>query len=546
MDLSQRRLGQAATSCLLSAITAAVLLGCGGGGGSAAKTTTPAKASPSVLVDWPARTRNISGPSSALSASFTLQPLNVSGASIAFSGDRSNNLSAHTDTYTTSTQGAVGEYQLSATFYASAGETGVVVGTASSQVDLTASGALTQINGAALALSFSPTIQSTVVGSGQTAPFFTTTQLSATSYDSNNNVVVVSPGSYTWTQVTGSSVFSVTPDGIVTPLASGSGTVTATIDGVTSPSVSVSMSPGVMVMNYPASSFAYDSTRSVFYASVANYPTQGAFAILKLNPATGAIGGSVAMSVASTALAVSPNGSHLYATGTDGSITQIGLANMSVVGTASFPSGTFGVCASPLAMSSDSWVVSTSDSSNDDMGTYVYDSLTPRPNSAPIGLSIDTSADGTSVFGYQCLLASTPRQYNFAIIGDSGITVSQTVTPSFQGQNTWIHYFDSAIVADDGTVADPTTGTTLNSFGITSTGHAAAGTPTGTRVYFVESQPMQVVSGDLSSTSVVGTYSLPSSVTGTLSCATFVGTGAVAFRNSGGTSNQFFIVAGLP
>lgn len=65
---------------------ALLLIGCGGGGGGNGSGSGPTNATPFVKVDWPTRSREVSGPSSALSVQFTLTP--STGATVVITGDR--------------------------------------------------------------------------------------------------------------------------------------------------------------------------------------------------------------------------------------------------------------------------------------------------------------------------------------------------------------------------------------------------------------------------------------------------------------------------
>lgn len=531
----------------LATLMVLFLSGCGGGGGGGSSNTTPpATATPTISVDWPARSRNVSGPSSALSVAFTLAPLSVSGSNITWEGDRSSALTAHTDAFAAGSSGTVGEWQLTGTFYAGAAETGAVVGTVSTPVDLAANGTLTTITGAPLSVVFTPVVKSAVVAASQTLPFFQTTTLTATALDANNNAVAVSPGSFIWTQNSGSSSFSLTAAGVGTPIASGSGTVSVAIDGVTSPAVTVIVAPSTIVYNYEALGFAYDSTRNCYYVAAYNYPSTGAAAILKVDLATGNVITSLPISTVQSHLVVSNDGTTLYSLADTGTVTQISLASFAVENVATLPSGLSPVTALPLPGASNSWVVSTRDASADDEGTYVYDQLTPRSGHAQLGLSIAVDSTGANIYGYQALSnISGTRNYSIGTIDANGTSLTTSLACPFQGPGTLIHYFDGEIVADDGSVLAPSTGTLLTTLTVPA-GSAAAGTAAGTRVYFTTVSPNQVLSFNASTFAQATTYTMPNTVSGNLASTTLMSAGIIAFHNSGGSSNQFYLVGGLP
>jgi hypothetical protein len=433
---------------------------------------------------------------------------------------------------------------LAGTFYASAGETGAVVGSVSVEVGLTASGTLTAANGSALGeISFTPVIKQAVVTASQTVPFLSTTQLTATAYDVNNNPVVVTPGSFIWSQSTGSSFFTLGADGTATPVANGTGTVTAAIDGLTSAAASVAVVP----VNYTASAFAYDPTRSCVYVAAYNPANQAA--ILKISTVTGQVVNAITATSVQSLLTVSTDGTSMYSISSTGTISQINLTSFAIVGATTLPSGDVGVTVATLPSAPNTWLVATRDSNFDDAGTYVYDGLTARANSADIGLSIAVSADGSTAYGYQYLTifgGGVSRNYSTASITSTGLATTLSVVSPFQGTTTEIHYCDNLILADDGSVLTPSTGALITTLGVTEAGHTASGSATGARAYVVQFPPNQILSFDLGSDSLVNTYTLPSTVSGNLEFATYAGSGVLAFRNSAGTTNQFYLTIGLP
>src|SRR2546427_5380786 len=90
-----------------------VLVGCGGGSvgtGNPATRITPVK----VSVDWAARSRNLSGPSSSLSAIVTLKGAAQDGADFTFTINRASDPAAYTADYISAAQAVVGTWNLAA------------------------------------------------------------------------------------------------------------------------------------------------------------------------------------------------------------------------------------------------------------------------------------------------------------------------------------------------------------------------------------------------------------------------------------------------
>lgn len=504
---------------------------------------TPTRATPKVSVNWPARTRNLAGPSSALSVSFTLHPLTVTGSDITFVGDRvSSNLAAYTDLFTATTSGLPGEWRLVATFYANAGETGQVVGTASVNVDLTAGGTLTNVDGTTLStIGFSPTIVRTVVSTGQTVPFYSPTLLVATAYDASSNVVVVTPGSFTWTETAGSSNVSVAADGTASALQLGSATVSASVDGVSSASTTVAAATGQLVINYEAQGLSYDPVGGFLYASVPNYTADQA-AILKINPTTGAITSVLQISGVPTLLTVSGNGANLYVARTDGSILPISLSSFTAGTAGSLGSGLTAEAMIPIPGTTDTWAVSTIPSGGGFGSTYIYDGLTPRPNSANIGASITSNSTGSQIFGYSRYVST---QYSVATIDSNGITVTSAATAGLSGTLTQISWLDSLVIADSGQVVNPQTGALVRTLALPAGATIATQTGT-TEVYAASYTPtVQILGYDVTSGSLLSTYNVTGTISGNLNSPVSIGTSKIAVRTILGSPNSILLVGGL-
>jgi len=209
-------------------------------------TISEPSAVPSILVDWPLRTRNFSAPNSALSASFKFENSAQTQTFTTVNANRATNLAAHTETYASSTAIPQGDYTLIGNFYAQANQSGVVVATVSVPVQVATGGVLEKTNGSALGeVAFTGVIKSVVIAANQTVSVGSTQQLVVSALDGNSNVVAITPGSFDFSVVSGSSNLSVTPDGIATGVAVGSASVTATVDGITSAPATVSVpTPG--------------------------------------------------------------------------------------------------------------------------------------------------------------------------------------------------------------------------------------------------------------------------------------------------------------
>lgn len=215
------------------------LVGCGGsGGGDSDPTTTPVNFS----IAWAERSRAIQGPSSAQSATITMNDAGAHGEDFATTVNRNAAPAGYTQNYTSATSARAGNHTLTIRFYDAAGGQGNVVAEGTASVTITATG------GGIGDIAVGKKITTVTVPAGQIAPRQVDTQLTFTARDAGNALVPVSPGSAMWTQVDGGDVMSLTQDGIaegITQLAEGGVShVRVTVDGVQSTSTAV-MVPGV-------------------------------------------------------------------------------------------------------------------------------------------------------------------------------------------------------------------------------------------------------------------------------------------------------------
>ncbi|HLK58127.1 MAG TPA: hypothetical protein VKU00_16285 [Chthonomonadaceae bacterium] len=193
----------------------------------------------SLVILWQTRSRDISAPASALSATLTLPGAKQGGGDFTFTFDRDANLAAHSQTYLSTSPALAGTWNATVTFYANTGGQGAVVGVANKQVTLSAtSNSLGDI-------ATTGAIASVTIPAGQQAVLGQAKDLQFTALDSNGNPVAVSPGSAVWTVVSGGNNLQVTSNGQLLGLALGQATVTVMVDGKTSPTTAVTVAAAV-------------------------------------------------------------------------------------------------------------------------------------------------------------------------------------------------------------------------------------------------------------------------------------------------------------
>ncbi|MBI1756219.1 MAG: hypothetical protein HYR64_03830 [Fimbriimonas ginsengisoli] len=246
------------------------LFGCGGhgaGAGAGAGGATP------LLLDiiWPARTRQVTAPASALSVRVSLPGALSGGGNLLWSIDRDAELGVHTVHYISPQAVVPGDYRLTMTFFAEAGAASTldnpIVGTVNANVTVFQDGGgvpTVEAQATIVAVTVLPS-QSTVVDGGAA-------QLFAIGQDFHGNLVAVEPGAIAWASLR-QDLLTVTPDGLATFVSPGMAQVVATIDKVTSApgDVRAASLVTVAVDQAPSVAVATNGTQQ-FTATVANDP----------------------------------------------------------------------------------------------------------------------------------------------------------------------------------------------------------------------------------------------------------------------------------
>ena len=225
MNLTGRRLPWGALAAAGLAIAAA---GCGGGGGGG--TPDPATSRASLTIQWPARSRAIAAPASALSAVVRIAGAGVSSGDVVFTINRDGTKTdGYTQEYTSPTDARTGQFTVTITFHSQADGEGGVVGTVSEVVTLV-SGANSlgdvTVNG---------TVASVAVAAKQTIPTGQASDLVFTAFDTSNAAIAgLAPGAAFFTVTDGQSLVSVVNGQLKAGTTPGVATVTVTVDGKTS------------------------------------------------------------------------------------------------------------------------------------------------------------------------------------------------------------------------------------------------------------------------------------------------------------------------
>jgi len=251
----------------LASVFLLTVVGCGGGGSN-----TPIPAGVSMQVNWPARSRTVDAPTSALSVVVTIHATSGHGQDVRIAADRNDNASAHIETYTGQLP-SNGNYTYTVNFYAGKAGAGAIV--ASGGGSATVTGAFTLP-----AVSLEGKITSVAIPAGQMVHRGDTTELAVEAKDAQNNLIALSPGSFTWSFEAGADHLSNTPTGFRGE-SLGSSTLKVSVDGIASASTNVSVFENVFFRGLGSSSevtyqdgngawktMPYDTTAGAFHGMI--------------------------------------------------------------------------------------------------------------------------------------------------------------------------------------------------------------------------------------------------------------------------------------
>lgn len=198
------------------------LPGCGGG--NEALATTPLR----LTVNWPARSRDVNAPTSALSVAVKITGASPTGGDFNWTINREAGTAASTQNYTSPNLVKRGTYPLTLSFYAQPDGTGTIVGTASASVTIAADGS------GIGTVAVTGTVASVEVAPNQTLLIGESKDLLASVRDSAGSLLAVTPGAFQFAIASGADKLTLTPDGKATGIAAGTATITAMVDGKTS------------------------------------------------------------------------------------------------------------------------------------------------------------------------------------------------------------------------------------------------------------------------------------------------------------------------
>ncbi|HKQ78493.1 MAG TPA: hypothetical protein VJ810_32635 [Blastocatellia bacterium] len=288
-----------------------------------------------------------------------------------------------------------------------------------------------------------------------------------------------------------------------------------------------------------ANDLVFDSAGQTIYASVGSQGGPRANTIMPINPATGALGASVAIGPEPDKLALSSDNRYIYAylMPPNPAVRRFDIATQTAG--QQFPSGGL---TDLEVLPGQAGAVAAADGNSQ---VTIYDDGAPRPNRAifPGSISkIEFGAAATSLYGYNDV--STGFDFYRMRVNDTGVSLipDSQVRNLITGFNVTLRFASGLLYASSGRAIDPEKGRLVGTFPITA--QTLAVDAANNRIFFVTNFsedgqfPAQLTAFDLRTFLPAGQVSIP----GVLGQATSLlrwGANGFAFRT---TRNQVFLI----
>ncbi|MES1228171.1 MAG: hypothetical protein ABUL72_05830 [Armatimonadota bacterium] len=470
-------------------LLALTLVGCGGststvasGGGGSVPGGKAVK--PQVVVAWPARSRDFTGPSAAESVSIVFALPGTMVTQESYAADRPAALTASSPTYTAPLTLPSGAYVLSLTFHSQAGGAGNVVGIATASVQVADDGTVKKADGSDLgAIATTGTIASLAVTVPNSIPAGTPTTILVQATDSKGGTFALSPGAVTYQFLQGASLASFSADGKITGSGGGVSSFSAHSDGVTSPPVSVIFSQVLsspISLNLQVNHMVYDPASGHIWASVpGSVGAPYGNTVVEINPATGTIIGSIPVGSDPNALAISDDSKRLYV-GLDGalSICPVDLNARTALPAFTLAPNTFGgsqTVADLAVQPGNNKVVAAVQADIGDSGIggpFIYDDGAHRGQTGKLyeGTRL-VWPNSSTIFAVN--VGFSPQNTFKDTIDATGITKTETFENILLGHH--ITLIGNKIVSSAGDVVDSASGAKLGKLGGAASGITVAG-----------------------------------------------------------------------
>ncbi|MGC4047754.1 MAG: hypothetical protein QM758_28505 [Armatimonas sp.] len=238
-----------------------------------------------ITIRWPARSRVIQAPASALSARFILHNASVSGTDVTLIVHRDETMEPYEHTYTFPEAVTTGEHPLEIMFYGNASADGAIVATGGGNVAPNPSGMLPDV-------SLVGQVASVTVLPGQIVTTGTPAALLTEVRDTTGAVMALSAESFFWRVVSGETAVRFENNKAVV-IRPGIAQIAVTVDGVNSPAQTISARSTISMDISPREVTLAPGSSATFNANVSSLsaePTGVVWSVVE-----GAAGGTIDM-----------------------------------------------------------------------------------------------------------------------------------------------------------------------------------------------------------------------------------------------------------
>jgi len=273
---------------------------------------------PTVTLSWPAKSRDINAPMSALSATITFRSAGANGGDVSMIVDRPVAPAAVRLPCTMTTPVVAGYHVIDVVFYSSGSGSGSEVADATAGVVVSPSGTLLGPSGAPLGnVAYASTISSVTVIPNQVTPPNVAFSPGVTAFSADGTIAAFGEGQTTF-QVTNGTGAATNVGGAIKGTKEGTVFVSATVDGQTSPPQTVTIQTAATT-GYQPRSLSQATNRLVLnpktgtiWASVPGSAARNANCVVEIDPASGTVLNSVSIGSEPNVLAMSDDGTTLY------------------------------------------------------------------------------------------------------------------------------------------------------------------------------------------------------------------------------------------
>lgn len=296
---------------LLWSLLPLLVAGCGGSSHHSSPTgsTSTDTVGPQITIAWPARARDFAAPSFATAALVTFPGVGANGTDLTEVVSRPVGAAAITKTYSLGLAVHPGTHLLRVDYLADASSTGAPLATATMNVKVTDRGAIKTLDGKDLGtVSYDSQVTGLTIAVGQSVEVGAKSDLVITA-QTLGGVAALVPGSVKLTLSSGSANLGLNADGSVTGLSVGSASVFATLEGRDSPAAFVAIvapSLKARTTSVVTNDMVVDATRGSLWVALSG-------GVAQLDPATATVGAPVSLGAAPDLLALSDDGTALYA-----------------------------------------------------------------------------------------------------------------------------------------------------------------------------------------------------------------------------------------